>query len=44
MAADPWCRDLLKKLIIPQPVKKFTFYGTQHFITVFTTAHHFSPS
>jgi hypothetical protein len=32
------CRVLLDKLI-----KKFSaFYGTQRFITVFTTAHHFS--
>ena len=44
MAADPWSRDLLNKLIIPQLVKKFTFYGTQQFITMYTTAHHFSLS
>lgn len=44
MAAEPWSRDLLNKLIIPQLVKKFTSYGTQQFITMYTTAHHFSLS
>jgi hypothetical protein len=36
---------LLEKLIVTQLVKKFpAFYGTQKFITVFTTAHHWSLS
>jgi len=33
MVADPWCKDLLNKIIIPQLIKKFTFYGTQQPIT-----------
>jgi len=34
-------RVLLEKLIVTQLDKKFpAFYGTERFITVFTTAHH----
>jgi hypothetical protein len=37
----PWKRVLLEKLIGLQLVKKFhAFYGTQRFITTFTSAHH----
>ena len=35
----PWSRVLLEKVTGSQPVKKFpTFYGTQRFITEFTSA------
>jgi len=41
----PWSKVLLEKLIVTQLVKKFLdFYGTPRFITVFTRAHHQSPS
>jgi len=41
----PGSRILLEKLTGSQLVKKFTsFYGTQRFITAFTTAHHPSLS
>jgi hypothetical protein len=41
----PWSRILLQKLIVPHLVKKFpAFYGTQRFITVFTTACHLALS
>jgi hypothetical protein len=34
----PWSRVLLDKLIVTKLVKKFpTFYGTQRFITAFST-------
>jgi hypothetical protein len=37
----PWSRTLLEKLTVVQLVKKFSaFYGTQMFITVFTTDRH----
>jgi len=35
----PWTRVLLEKLTSSQLVKKFpTFYGTQRFVTAFTSA------
>jgi len=38
-------RVLLEKLIVAQLVRKFpAFYGTRRFITVFTTARHWSLS
>jgi hypothetical protein len=38
-------RVLLGKLLVPQPLKKFTaLYGTRKFITAFTTAHQFFVS
>jgi len=41
----PWSRVLLEKLTGLQLVKKFlTFYGTQRFITTFTSARHLSLS
>ena len=41
----PWSRFLLEKLTSSQLVKKFpTFYGTQRFITAFTSVHHLSLS
>ena len=41
----PWSRVLLKKLTGFQLVNKFpTFYGTQRFITAFTSACHLSLS
>jgi len=41
----PWSMVSLEKPIVTQLVKKFlTFYGTQKFITVLTTAHHWSLS
>jgi len=41
----PWIRVLPEKLTGPQLVKKFhAFYGTQRFITVFTSAFHLSLS
>jgi hypothetical protein len=41
----PWSRVLLEKLTGFQLVKKLpTFYGTQRFITAFTSAHHLSLS
>ena len=41
----PWCRVLLEKLTDSQLVKKFpAFYGTQRFITAFTSARHLSLS
>ena len=41
----PWSRVLLEKLTDFQLVKKFpTFYGTQRFITAFTSAQHLSLS
>jgi hypothetical protein len=41
----PWSRDLLEKLTGFQLIKKFpTFYGTQKFITVLTSACHLSLS
>jgi hypothetical protein len=41
----PWSRGLLEKLTVSQLVKKFpAFYGTQRFITAFTTARHLSLS
>jgi hypothetical protein len=41
----PWSRDLLQNLTVMQLVNKSsTFYGTQRFITMFTTAHHWSLS
>jgi hypothetical protein len=40
-----WNRVLLGKLTVTKLVKKFpAFYGTGRFITVFTTAHHWSLS
>jgi hypothetical protein len=37
----PWSTAHFEKLTVPQPLKKFfTFYRTQSFITVFTTACH----
>jgi hypothetical protein len=40
-----WSRVLLEKLILIQMVKKFLIlYGTQSFITVFTTAYHWTLS
>jgi hypothetical protein len=42
---NPWSRVLLEKLRFTKLVKKFSaFYGTQRFITVFTTARHWSLS
>ena len=42
---DPWSRVLPEKLTRTQLVKKFSaFYGTQRFITTFTTARHLSLS
>jgi hypothetical protein len=39
----PWSRVLLEKLTGSQRVKKFpAFYGTQRFITTFTSACHLS--
>jgi hypothetical protein len=38
-----WRRVPLEKLRVTQIVKKFTFYGTQRFITKFTTAHQWAP-
>ena len=39
----PWNRVLLEKLTSFQIVTKFpTFYGTQRFITTYTSAHHLS--
>ena len=41
----PWSTVLLEKLTGSQLVKKFpTFYGTQRFITAFTSARHLSLS
>jgi len=41
----PWSRVLLEKLTGLHLVKKFpAFYGTQRFITTFTSARHLSPS
>jgi len=41
----PYIRVLLKKLNGSQLEKKFpAFYGTQRFITAFTSAHHLSLS
>jgi len=41
----PWSRVLLEKLTGLQLVKKFpTFYGTQRFITAFTSVRHLSLS
>ena len=41
----PWSRVLLEKLTRFQLVKKFpAFYGTQMFITAFTSARHLSLS
>jgi hypothetical protein len=41
----PCSRVHLEKLTSFQPVKKFlAFYGTQRFITAFTSARHLSPS
>ena len=41
----PWSKVLLEKLTGSQLVKKLpAFYGTQRFITAFTTARHPSPS
>jgi hypothetical protein len=41
----PWSTVLLEKLISFQPVKKLpAFYGTQRFITAFTSARHLSLS
>jgi len=38
-----WGTVLLEELAVTQLVKKFpAFYGTSRFITVFTTAHHWS--
>ena len=40
-----WGTALLKKLTVPQLVKKYpAFYGTWRFITAFTTARHLSLS
>jgi len=40
-----WSRVLLQKLTVTQLVKKFpAFYRTRRFITVFTTARHWSLS
>ena len=39
----PWSR-VLEKLTGWKPVKKFPFYGTQRFITTFTSSHHLSLS
>jgi hypothetical protein len=40
-----WSSALLEKLLIAQPLKKFSaFYGTRRFITVFTRALHRSLS
>jgi hypothetical protein len=35
----PWSRILLEKPLFTQMVKKFLFYGTQRFITIFTRAY-----
>ena len=41
----PWSRLLLEQLFVFQLVKQFpAFYGTQRFITTFTSAHHLSLS
>jgi hypothetical protein len=41
----PWNRIILEKLIVAKLVKKFpAFYGTRLFITMFTTARHWSLS
>jgi hypothetical protein len=41
----PGSKVLLEKLSVPHLVKKFrALYGIQWFVTVFTTAHHSSPS
>jgi len=40
----PWTRVLLENLTGFQLVKKFpAFYGTQRFVTIFTSACHLSP-
>jgi len=40
-----WSRDLLEKLTIPQLIKKFpTFYATKNFMSMLTTACHWSLS
>ena len=45
VALTSWSRVLLEKLTSSQPVKKFpTLYGTQRFITAFTSACHLSVS
>jgi hypothetical protein len=45
MFTDQLDRVLLKKLTVTQLVKKFpAFYGTRRFITMFTTARHWSLS
>jgi hypothetical protein len=36
-------RVLLEKLIVAELVNKFLTFGTQRYITVFTTACHWSP-
>ena len=41
----PWSRDLLEKLTVSHPVKKFSaIYGTRRFITALTSACHLSLS
>ena len=40
----PWSRVFLEKLTVAQLVKLLTFYGTHKFITIFTTANHWSLS
>jgi hypothetical protein len=36
---NPWSRNLLEELTVPQLITKFlSFYGTQRLITVFTRA------
>jgi hypothetical protein len=41
----PWCRVPLQKLMLALIVSKFpVFYGTRSFITVFTTAPHYTLS
>jgi hypothetical protein len=40
----PWFKTLFENLIVNQPDKKYFFYGTQRFITVFTKARHWTLS
>jgi hypothetical protein len=41
----PWSRVLREKLTVAQPLKKFpVFYGPRRFMTLFTTARHWSLS
>jgi hypothetical protein len=39
----PWSKNILEKLIVAQPLRD-SFFGNRCFITVCTTAHHFTQS